>query len=153
MFALCNLYTILLKTSYGIYLERASKINNDIPPSILFIALIMSSFFFLIHILHLNQKSFSDNFSLVLLTFSICCLVPTILFRDLPYNIFLRINNFFMVSYIVVIPNWIMSFKSIYIRILLQFFVYIILLSYFIRTAIILGPKYNLYPYNSIFSL
>ena len=151
MISLKYFNTLLQNTNYGIYLERVSTINNNIPSAFLFLALILSSSFFIIHILSLSQRSFSDNFTLVLLTFSVCCLMPIILFKDLPYNIFLRTNNFFMVSYILVIPSWIASFKSLYFKILFGFLVYIILLSYFIRTAIILGPKYNLYPYKTIF--
>ena len=151
IFILSVSYTLLLNSSYGIYIERAALINEDTPPLILVVGLIMSSSFFIIYIFRSKKKNSFDNVILTLLTLSICSLIPIILFKDLPYNVFLRINNFFMISYILIIPSWIMSFKSLYSRILIKFFVFIILVLYFIRTAIILGPEYNLFPYKSIF--
>lgn len=151
IFILSVSYSLLLNSPYGIYLERAALINEDTPPLILVVGLLISSSFFIIHIFRSKKKNSTDNLTLTLLTLSICCLIPIILFKELPYNIFLRINNFFMISYILIIPSWIMSFKSLYLRILIKFFVFIILVLYFIRTAIILGSEYNLFPYKSIF--
>lgn len=153
IFILSISYTLLLNSSYGIYLERAALINEDTPPLILVLGLLMSSSFFIVHIFRSKKKNSFDNVNLTLLTLSICSLIPIILFKELPYNIFLRINNFFMISYILIIPSWIMSFKFLMTRLLIKSFVFIILILYFIRTAIVLGPKYNLYPYKSIFNV
>ena len=113
IFILSVSYTLLLNSSYGIYIERAALINEDTPPLILVVGLIMSSSFFIIYIFRSKKKNSFDNVILTLLTLSICSLIPIILFKDLPYNVFLRINNFFMISYILIIPSWIMSFKSL----------------------------------------
>ena len=144
-------HNLILNSPYGIYLERAALINEATPPLILVIGLLISSSFFIIHVVRKKNRKIIDNLTLILLTLSICCLVSILLFKELPYNIFLRVNNFFMISYILIIPSWIKSVKALYLRLFIKTFVLNVLILYFIRTAVILGPEYNLFPYKSIF--
>ena len=138
----------LMYTNYGIYIERATMLNKSSPPIILILLLISISSVFIVFLLK-KSHSHKNSIFLILLTLSISNLVAAIFIEKLPYNVFLRANNFFMPSYIIILPLWVAHFKNLHFKVFLKSATIVLLLLYFARTTIILGEKFNLFPYKS----
>jgi hypothetical protein len=85
--------------------------------------------------------------------FSFLCMLAMLLNSGLTADIFLRTNNYFMVSYIVLIPALIQQFKEIDTKLAFYGFYITVLLAYFYRNTIINGYDGHLLPYSMNFNL
>lgn len=78
--------------------------------------------------------------------FSIFMLLPLFINKNMPVEIFIRMNNYFFPFVIILIPDFLEKFNKKSNQIL-TFLLIILLSAYFYRNTIILGEFYNLVPY------
>ena len=73
--------------------------------------------------------------------------------KGIMIQMFMRLNSYFFFIYILLIPVLISQFKDQGLKVLLMFFLFVILLSYYLRTIIMKGEGYMLVPYKFNFEL
>jgi hypothetical protein len=143
---------IISMTKYSIYLDErwANSMNNNrnIYMSYFFIII---SFIILIMSKYINNIKNSQIFinmayiSLVLISLSL-------IIDYLPNMFFYRINNYFMISYII-LPNYYLYNVNKLFKIIGFITLVILMYVYFILTIYFKGYEYNLIPYNMNLSL
>ncbi|MES2284311.1 MAG: EpsG family protein [Bacteroidota bacterium] len=85
--------------------------------------------------------------------FSLLCMIVMLLNSGLTADIFLRTNNYFMVSYIVLIPSLVLQFKEVDTKMVFYTLYITVLLAYFYRNTMINGFEGHLLPYSTNFNL
>lgn len=85
--------------------------------------------------------------------FSFLCMIVMLLNSGLTADIFLRTNNYFMVSYIILIPALVIQFKENTAKKIFYVLYISILFAYFYRNVMINGYESNLLPYDVNFQL
>ena len=144
-----TLLLLLLKTPYGYFITKRLEINVGV--SLFAIKIVIS---FLLILLEkrtvLNEPNKVIFFNMAF--FSIFLLTPVILHNNIPVEIFVRMNSYFLPFMIILVPESINRF-SIKSKLIVLSLLIVFLLSYFIRGSIIMGQFYSLTPYSFNFNL
>jgi hypothetical protein len=140
-------FRLLLASPYAVY-AKLNFTHSSISLSIIFAAICL-------FVLSTERFSYdTGRNALYNMNFiSLVILVLMLTNSSLSSEIFLRMNNYFMVSLIILIPLIINSIKDSSIRTCILLTVSSILCLYFIRNAIILGESTKLLPYSMNFKL
>lgn len=99
------------------------------------------------------EKKVNNNILVNMNFFSLLCVLMLFINRDITADIFLRMNNYFFTSFIVLIPYIISKIKTKTVRIAFSFFYVLFLFSYYVRNTFIEGEEMNIVPYSVNFEL
>lgn len=146
VFLLNSIEYLISFTKYAIYLDPrwAKTMNNDR-------SFILTAIFILLSLLVVLSRrkieNIKDNHIFVNMAFvSLILILGSLIAPYIPNMFFYRINNYFMIGYLIVIP--------MYIRVggvldkLFFFLIILFMYSYYMFTIFSRGEKYNLTPYN-----
>jgi len=136
-------------TKYSIYLDEkwASVMVNDRNMSMTYI-------FIFINLMIVLSKNYIDNIKnghiFVNMAFISLIIISSSIFIDfLPNMFFYRINNYFMISHIVLITYYISNFKK-YLKISSLIIITLLMYLYFTLTLVYKGDVYRLTPYETV---
>jgi hypothetical protein len=142
VFSMSILEKIIKMTPYAIYLNFADKKTSITIYIFLIISLIIILFKDKI------ENKFKDSFIFINLSFiSFLLILVTLITKDIPNMVFLRFNNYFLISYLVLIGFFYKLLKTKYQKKVYFLIVIFILILYFINNIVIEGEIYQLIPY------
>lgn len=148
-FAFLTVADLLIElTKYGLYIERREILISN-RNSVILIPFWLSSFFFAIFFYkkQLVDKEFrvlySMNFISLLLVFSS-------FFSSLPNMFFIRVNSYFIASFLCLVPLTLNYIKPKQFSKIIGFIILIMTTLYFFYNLIKKGDIYNLVPYKLI---
>jgi len=152
IFSLNAIEYLISFTKYSIYLDErwATSMISDRNIS-------MTYLFIVINVLIISTKNFISNikhgYVFVNMAFVSLIIISASLFIDfLPNMFFFRINNYFMISYIILITYYISNFNK-FIKIIASTIIILLMYLYFTLTLIYKGEIYNLTPYETNFAI
>lgn len=132
---------LIFSSTYAFYLTSS---NEYVVNSTVYLFMIISLFLICFEYKLKNDDNrlfFNMNF------FSFLSLLLIILNKNLTADMFLRMNNFFFIGVIILIPKLISLIKSSQYRFIISFIFILFVISYYFRNTIIYGEQSNLLPY------
>ena len=138
------LIIFLLRTPYGYFLTALGDVKVGLVLFVIQIAISVVMLLLEKNILKIqpNKKIF---FNMAYL--SIFMLIPIFINKNIPAEIFIRMNNYFFPFMIILVPETLKLFSTKSKPIVLSFLI-VFLSLYYIRGSIIMGEFYDLVPYN-----
>lgn len=142
-FSIGLIISLIAMTPYAYFVLRWVSDDKDL--SLILIQVVISFIILLLEKkVFLKIKGHVMFFNMAF--FSLLMLLPILLFKNLPYEMFLRINNYFFVSMIIVLPDLLLLFEK-KSRFIINGVLILLVSMYFMRNTIIKGKVYDLYPY------
>mgnify|MGYP003631592770 CR=1 FL=1 len=150
LFTVKVLVFIIQLTPYSYFITRRSDIEFE--ATLVILEVIIA--FFILFFDYFNQKKNSYDLTIFFnMSFiSLILLMLIIINENLPFEIFLRLNNYFFPFMLILIPS-LLNYFQFKIRNLFSFLLVFMLSLYYWRSAILLGELYDLAPYSSNFNL
>jgi len=144
------LTTLLEATDYRRYI---SGYGHDIPYNHYYLIIYVASlllFPFLFS--YFNKERYLDGVSVFLLNMNIVSFFIIVfgVVSGFSFLIFMRMNMYFQVQFLILIPIFLMRFESRF-RVVFTFAIFLILSLYFFHLLYFNGEKYKILPYKSIF--